>query len=72
MCTDRSPPLTFRFTAQDLDVEDEVPLQPVPIQHIKPLQQQEVAVRKRRENVKAKVLYEQKGFCREGGEGDGY
>jgi hypothetical protein len=28
--------------------------------------------KKRREEVKAQVLYEQKGFCKEGGEGDGY
>ncbi|KAF8591876.1 Sm-like ribonucleoprotein [Ramaria rubella] len=56
----------------DLDVEDEIPLQPVPLQHVGALHQQDVAVRKRRESAKAKVLYEQHGFCREGGEGDGY
>ena len=57
---------------QDLDAEDEVPLQPGPRQQIEKQHQAEVAARKRRENTKATILYEQFGFCREGGEGDGY
>jgi U6 snRNA-associated Sm-like protein LSm1 len=31
-----------------------------------------MAVKKQKEEAKAKILYEQKGFCKEGGEGDGY
>ncbi|KAF8516219.1 Sm-like ribonucleoprotein [Hysterangium stoloniferum] len=56
----------------DLDAEDEVPLHPVPLQQIAVLHDAEIAARKRRENAKATILYEQHGFCREGGEGDGY
>ena len=57
---------------QDLDVEDDVPLKQVPHATIAPLQKQELEARKRRDAAKAKVLFEQKGFCKEGGEGDGY
>jgi len=56
----------------DLDQEDELPLKPVSPMVLKPLFLQELAEKKRRDHEKAKVLYEQKGFCREGGEGDGY
>ncbi|KIJ45276.1 hypothetical protein M422DRAFT_30126 [Sphaerobolus stellatus SS14] len=56
----------------DLDVEDEVPLQPGPRAEIQEQHQAEVVARKRRENTKATILYEEFGFCREGGEGDGY
>jgi len=56
----------------DLEFEDEVPLQPVPLQVIQQRHHEEVAARKRRENAKATVLYKEYGFCREGGEGDGY
>jgi hypothetical protein len=31
----------------------------------------ETETKKQREEVKAQVLFEQKGFCKEGGEGDG-
>ena len=33
---------------------------------------QETAEKRVQEEAKAKVLYEQKGFCKEGGEGDSY
>ncbi|KAF8314225.1 Sm-like ribonucleoprotein [Clavulina sp. PMI_390] len=56
----------------DLDAEDEVPIQPAPVEVMMDLNRQEVDDRKRRENIKATVLYEEKGFCKEGGEGDGY
>ena len=32
---------------------------------------QEIVRKKHREEAKAQVLFEQKGFCKEGGEGDG-
>jgi len=33
---------------------------------------QETANKKVHEEAKSQILYEQKGFCKEGGEGDGY
>ncbi len=57
---------------QDLDQEDEVPLRQVEWTVLEPYHQQDVANKKTREDVKSQVLYEQKGFCKEGGEGDGY
>ena len=57
---------------QDLDAEDEVPLKAVSYQALKPLYNQEMAEKKRRDHDKAQVLYDEKGYCREGGEGDGY
>ncbi|TDL28479.1 Sm-like ribonucleo protein [Rickenella mellea] len=56
----------------DLDLEDEVPLKPVSYPLLEPLFKQDMTERKNREGVKAQILFEQKGFCREGGEGDGY
>ncbi|PVF94555.1 Sm-like ribonucleo protein [Serendipita vermifera] len=56
----------------DLDAEDEVPLQNVPIQELEPHYKQETNLRKRAETEKAKVLFETLGFSKEGGEGDGY
>jgi len=56
----------------DLDQEDVVPLQSVPLANLQPLYKEDTEARKRREVIHAKVLYEQKGFCKEGGEGDGY
>jgi U6 snRNA-associated Sm-like protein LSm1 len=57
---------------KDLDAEDEVPLQNVPIQELEPHYKQESDLRKRAETEKAKVLFETLGFSKEGGEGDGY
>ncbi|KAH9937654.1 Sm-like ribonucleoprotein [Fomitopsis serialis] len=56
----------------DLDKEDDVPLRQVPWEELLPYHRQEIATKKKREEVKAQVLFEQKGFCKEGGEGDGY
>ncbi|KZW02138.1 Sm-like ribonucleo protein [Exidia glandulosa HHB12029] len=56
----------------DLDVEDEVPLQPVPQDMIQPVHKEDFEARKRREAAKSSVLFTQKGFSREGGEGDWY
>ena len=60
------------FAIQDLDQEDELPLKQVSYQALKPLFLQESAEKRRRDHAKAQVLFDQKGFCREGGEGDGY
>ena len=57
---------------QDLDQEDDVPLHQVDYKQLDDYYQQDIAAKKQREEVKAKILYEQKGFCKEGGEGDGY
>ncbi|KAF8140220.1 Sm-like ribonucleoprotein [Boletus edulis] len=56
----------------DLDQEDDVPLRQVDYQFLDPYHKSDIAKKKTREDFKAKVLYEQKGFCKEGGEGDGY
>jgi len=55
-----------------LDQEDDVPLRQVDYKQLDDYYRQDVAAKKQREEVKAKILYEQKGFCKEGGEGDGY
>ena len=55
-----------------MDVEDEIPLKPVPYETLKDIYAQEVAEKKHSEHDKSQVLYEERGFCREGGEGDGY
>ncbi|KAG1783894.1 Sm-like ribonucleoprotein [Suillus placidus] len=56
----------------DLDREDDVPLQQVDYSVLDPYHKRDIAHKKAREDFKSKVLYEQKGFCKEGGEGDGY
>jgi len=56
----------------DLDVEDEVPLQPVPLKELQAPVKQEVESRKKRESERTKVLFEKYGFSKEGGEGDDY
>ncbi|CCM01954.1 uncharacterized protein FIBRA_04027 [Fibroporia radiculosa] len=56
----------------DLDQEDDVPLRQVAWDELEPYHSQEILAKKKREESKAQVLYEQKGFCKEGGEGDGY
>jgi U6 snRNA-associated Sm-like protein LSm1 len=57
---------------QDLDQEDDVPLRQVDYNQLDDYYRQDVAAKKQREEAKANILYEQKGFCKEGGEGDGY
>lgn len=64
--------LLIAVSAQDLDQEDDVPLRQVDYQSLDPYHKNDIAKKKAREDFKAKVLYEQKGFCKEGGEGDGY
>lgn len=56
----------------DLDREDEVPLKQVEWDVLFPYHKRDTDVKKRREELKAHVLHEQKGFSKEGGEGDGY
>lgn len=67
-----SPCLMFDGVTQDLDAEDVVPITPAPLDLMMDLNRQEVDDRKRRDNIKSTILYEQRGFCKEGGEGDGY
>lgn len=57
---------------QDLDQEDDVPLRQVEWAILEPYHKKDVLTKKHREEVKAQVLFETKGFCKEGGEGDGY
>ena len=56
----------------DLDHEDEMPLRPVPPEEIGYAHHEEAEKRKQIEQAKAQILYDEKGFCKEGGEGDGY
>ncbi|KAI0732358.1 Sm-like ribonucleoprotein [Fomitopsis betulina] len=56
----------------DLDKEDDVPLRQVAWEELVPYHEQEISAKKKREETKTRVLFEQKGFCKEGGEGDGY
>lgn len=57
---------------QDLDQEDEIPLQQVHYEALKPIYTKDVTDKKHNDQTKAQILFEDKGFCREGGEGDGY
>lgn len=57
---------------QDLDLEDDVPLQQVDFAMLDEHHRNETAEKRVLEDAKSKVLYEQKGFCKEGGEGDSY
>lgn len=64
--------LIFIFP-QDLDLEDEIPQRrQVDYAALEPYHKNDVEVKKQREEAKAQILYEKKGFCKEGGEGDGY
>ncbi|KII93511.1 hypothetical protein PLICRDRAFT_152308 [Plicaturopsis crispa FD-325 SS-3] len=56
----------------DLDQEDEIPLRQVEYNVLEPYHKNDTAVKKSHDDAKADVLYEHKGFCKEGGEGDGY
>jgi len=56
----------------DLDLEDEVPLRRVEYRTLEPYHKNDTAAKKHNDDLKSQVLYEQKGFCREGGEGDQY
>lgn len=63
---------SYAVSRKDLDQEDEIPLQQVDYNVLEAYHKNDTAVKKRREDIKAQILYEQKGFCKEGGEGDGY
>ncbi|THV04911.1 LSM-domain-containing protein [Dendrothele bispora CBS 962.96] len=56
----------------DLDQEDDVPLRKVDWQELEPIHRQDTELKRQREEVKAQILYDQKGYSKEGGEGDGY
>jgi len=56
----------------DLDREEDVPLKQVDYNILAAYHKQETETKKEREEIKSQILYEQKGFCKEGGEGDGY
>ncbi|KAG6911935.1 hypothetical protein DXG01_000182 [Tephrocybe rancida] len=56
----------------DLDREDDIPLQQVDWNTLEPYHKNEADAKKQREEAKSQILYEKKGFCKEGGEGDGY
>ena len=60
------------FALQDLDVEDDVHLKEVDYQTLEPYCKMEAEKKKLGEDAKAQILFDQKGFSREGGEGDGY
>lgn len=57
---------------QDLDREDDVPLRQVEYNLLASYHKRDAESKKEREEAKSQILYEQKGFCKEGGEGDGY
>jgi len=56
----------------DLDREDEITLQQVDWHVLEPYHKSDAEAKKQREESKSQILYEKKGFCKEGGEGDGY
>ncbi|EGO04680.1 hypothetical protein SERLA73DRAFT_173904 [Serpula lacrymans var. lacrymans S7.3] len=56
----------------DLDKEDDIPLNQVPYTILESYHRSNITSKKYRDDIKAQILYEQKGFCKEGGEGDGY
>jgi len=56
----------------DLDLEDDIALRQVDWNALEPYHRDEVEAKRVREEAKSKILFEQKGFCKEGGEGDGY
>ncbi len=62
----------LKVWVQDLDQEDDIPLRQVEWTVLESYHKEDVANKKKREDIKSQILYEQKGFCKEGGEGDGY
>ncbi|KAF5375002.1 hypothetical protein D9758_000246 [Tetrapyrgos nigripes] len=60
------------FSSVDLDQEDEVPLRQVDWHELEPIHKHDTELKKQREEVKAQILYDEKGYSKEGGEGDGY
>jgi U6 snRNA-associated Sm-like protein LSm1 len=55
-----------------MDQEDEVPLRQVEWSVLEEYHKNETEAKKVKEEKTIQILYEQKGFSREGGEGDGY
>ena len=49
-----------------------MPLRQVDWETLEPYHHKDIADKKARDELKANVLFEQRGFCKEGGEGDGY
>lgn len=49
-----------------------MPLRQVEYSVLEPYHKNDTVEKKAEEDLKAQVLYEHKGYCREGGEGDGY
>ena len=64
--------LLLLLLLQDLDREDDVPLRQVEYNLLASYHKRDADSKKEREEAKSQILYEQKGFCKEGGEGDGY
>jgi U6 snRNA-associated Sm-like protein LSm1 len=62
----------LKLSRQDLDLEDDVPLRRLPWNVIDACRQQDIAAKKQHDDIKAQILFQQKGFCKEGGEGDSY
>jgi U6 snRNA-associated Sm-like protein LSm1 len=55
-----------------LDQEDDTSLEQVEYSVLEPYHKNDIATKKHHDERKSKVLFEKKGFCKEGGEGDGY
>jgi len=58
--------------SQDLDQEDDIPLRQVEWNVLEPYHKNDMEMKKEREESKSQILFQQKGFCKEGGDGDGY
>ncbi|KAF8832391.1 hypothetical protein HHX47_DHR1001955 [Lentinula edodes] len=56
----------------DLDREDDIPLRQVEYHELEPFHKSAIELKKQNDDAKSHILYKQKGFCKEGGEGDGY
>lgn len=57
---------------KDLDQEDDVPLRQVDFHALEQYYKKDLKARSEKEDAKAQILFEKRGFCKEGGEGDGY
>jgi U6 snRNA-associated Sm-like protein LSm1 len=64
--------VVYSLSRQDLDLEDDIALRQVDWNVLEPYHRDEMETKRLREESKSKILFEQKGFCKEGGEGDGY
>lgn len=57
---------------KDLDREDDIHLRQVEYHELEPFHKSAIELKKQNDDAKSHILYKQKGFCKEGGEGDGY